>query len=439
MVGDSVGELELESEELQGDMISAEKMLEQDHKVDQHPESTVGHDVVARSTPPPKKSLDGTAENGTTANGSDAPGTLEFFERKVGLLSRHSSLKFVDSNIPPSSATIPWLKEWQTENNKTCVRVEPAEDPVPMIVVMSNRRSGTHLTMDMLHNVFLADKLVYKANHVSADSGSLTTSLGCTCRNWLFKRAKIVHVHRNLLDVVISYFYYRRAYARNWVRKNKDVEEHWDRYSHGLDNMLFQTIETWVKTVHSYFTQPGVFHLRFEDLVQRDPGMIQKLSEFLGMKSVSGKAFRKNKWRAVSHPVQKGKGKGAKGFVELMDERAKQLVIDTALNDPVWNRDTMLDCADHKDDFVPDHICVEENGQRSLIQTRHGCEVLPRRGNVTQTLPRGYICVPDACPKDFRKGVFFVDRNGNETSWFKNTFLSKEEILEGKGNQSVSL
>jgi len=98
---------------------------------------------------------------------------------------------------------------------------------LPTIFVVSHRRSGTHATIDWLHNLLKfgagSRELGYnivKTNHIVANR-----SLSCECLNWMRSRGKIIHVWRPFVDVLTSYFFYRRKYDRVFRASVRSVEE----------------------------------------------------------------------------------------------------------------------------------------------------------------------------------------------------------------------
>lgn len=70
--------------------------------------------------------------------------------------------------------------------------------------IVSHRRSGTHLVMEMLANAFKGPMRIFKTNHIRADD-----YLGCECLLWMRKLGKIVHAQRDIRDVLVSVFHYR--------------------------------------------------------------------------------------------------------------------------------------------------------------------------------------------------------------------------------------
>jgi hypothetical protein len=78
--------------------------------------------------------------------------------------------------------------------------------PMPTIFVVSNRRSGTHMTIGMLANNFKPPFRIVKTNHVKAG-----TEIDCLCIEWMRQMGGIVHPFRDVKDMLVSTYYYRRV------------------------------------------------------------------------------------------------------------------------------------------------------------------------------------------------------------------------------------
>ena len=131
------------------------------------------------------------------------------------------------------------------------------------VFVFSHRRSGTHLTINLIRFGF-KNVVVWKTNHVSCSNCSLITSIQ-TCGGY------VVHAYRNPLDVAISLHNYKKSFSpagsiprlEDFIRK-EHVSKNWSLFTQNC------------------FAVPNVFHIPFEMTRSNPTGAFHVLKEFLG-------------------------------------------------------------------------------------------------------------------------------------------------------------
>lgn len=334
--------------------------------------------------------------------------SLEAFEDSFGLFRKRNKSTFTreERSIRQS---IPLEK---INNSSKCMGTIEKIPRIPAIVVVSNRRSGTHMTMDLLHNIYPGNKIILKANHIQSINGELD----CRCRNWLMHNMQVIHAHRNILDVVVSYYHYRRTYDSNF-RKIK-----WKDFVAPGSKSLETFLKSWVDTVHGWYTQDFVFNLSFEDTIKLDRKTLKELSDFINIPMTKNESqFIKSNWNIQSRPVLKGAGKGTGGFQALMDEMIRKNIINRTSIMPQWKKDTLLDCKNKP--FKHDEICIKPDGRRTLIRNEKDCiKIGIREGEPRKGKPQSYFCMPKSCPTDLKQGILIIN-------WKNKTIYKKRSPL----------
>ncbi len=186
------------------------------------------------------------------------------------------------------------------------------------IIVVSHRRSGTHLTIDSISNNFKAYK---KADYVNIDQTNSRHNKKISIKKFdekilkniriikshylpsfdayyknttdidyvkqLFENSNIIYVYRNGLDVMVSLFEYMRAYDKNIDKLKFDefleTKNNFDPQISNLDR-----IESWKYHVKAWkeseFANKIVF-VKFEDLINNYTKTIFNISEQLNIKA----------------------------------------------------------------------------------------------------------------------------------------------------------
>lgn len=193
-----------------------------------------------------------------------------------------------------------------------------------VVWVVSHRRSGTHLTMDLLATILPRPFIIVKTNHVilSNPSSGATDALSCACLHRMRRQGKLVHAVRDVRDVVISTYFYMKTFSSAVRGSNVTLDGF-------LDNELGlrdKVIESWVKTTSPWFNEPDVFHQRYTESVSTLPHTFDALANFLGKKA---NAFPKetDSLKSYSQAVHKGAGLGEHGFLSAMSKNVSDEIL----------------------------------------------------------------------------------------------------------------
>lgn len=90
-----------------------------------------------------------------------------------------------------------------------------------------------------------------------------------------------------------------------------------------------EIIQGWVNTTSPWFNEPGIFHQDFNSAVAALPHTLIKLAEFSGKAPVAFPG-RVRALKSPSGAVLRGRGAGAGGYLEVMDERLSHEVLGVA-------------------------------------------------------------------------------------------------------------
>jgi hypothetical protein len=161
------------------------------------------------------------------------------------------------------------------------------------IFLFSHRRSGTHMTINLLRYGF-QNVTVWKTNHASCSNCSLISMLQAC-------GGTVVHVYRNPLDVAVSLHDYMKGFDP--AAKNLTLDEFVQRSS---------VATKWNEYTRDCMSAPGVVQVEFE-LVRTNPKRaFALLQHLLGLEghwqepavphdgAVSYKGGRINGWSALS-------------------------------------------------------------------------------------------------------------------------------------------
>lgn len=189
---------------------------------------------------------------------------------------------------------------------------------IPTVFIVSNRRSGTHLTMDLLSHIMSPPYRLVKTNHVylteSTTPEDLKAGINCRCFNYMRKTGKIVHAYRDVRDVVISMYYYYRSYNHQGLMKGFKKDD-FLKNQKGVRNKV---IQTWVNTTVPWFMYDDIFQLEFSDAISGYEHIYDKIALFLGLKLRGKVPVDPRKMTSPSGAVAKMKGKGDHGYKDEM-------------------------------------------------------------------------------------------------------------------------
>lgn len=214
---------------------------------------------------------------------------------------------------------------------------------IPNIYILSHRRSGTHLTMDLLPHILPAPLRLVKTNHVyltnSTDKKDVEEGINCRCLNFLRRTGKIVHAHRDVRDVVISSFYYYHSFKSALIRDlNKTA------YLSNKNGVRDMVISKWVNTTVPFFAQPDIFQLSFTDSISGFAHIYERLAMFLGYDRARRLDVDPKKMNSTSKAVLRHGGKGDHGYKLEMPTSMQTEIIQLARTMQEETRRNMVDC-----------------------------------------------------------------------------------------------
>lgn len=254
---------------------------------------------------------------------------------------------------------------------------------IPTIYVMSNRRSGTHLTMDLLSHILPPPLRIIKTNHVyltnSTAKVDIEEGINCRCLNFLRRTGKLVHAHRDIRDVVISSFYYYHSFRAGFIKNLNKTQ--YLKNDNGVRDMI---IGKWVNTTVPFFVQPDIFQLYFTDSVSGFAHIHDRIAAFFGYDHPMHLDGDPRKMNSTSKVVSKNLGSGDHGY---------KLEIPTSLQDEIL------------------HIArtLQEEKRRYMIECRQRTHPISRMFDaVRDSLQDGFwvgsnethgVFAPSYCPK----------------------------------------
>ena len=219
----------------------------------------------------------------------------------------------------------------------------PARPGIPTVFILSNRRSGTHLTMDILAEILPPPLRLVKTNHVyltnSTAKDDTEQGLNCRCLNFLRRSGKLIHAHRDVRDVIISSFYYMHSYNASLVRGL--TMEQYLANDKGARNYI---IAKWVNTTTPFFAQPDILQLYFTDSISGFAHVHDKISAFLGYEHSRTLGIDPRKIKSASSAVFRHRGKGDHGYKLEMSSGLQSGILQIARDMEHWKRDNMVHC-----------------------------------------------------------------------------------------------
>lgn len=214
---------------------------------------------------------------------------------------------------------------------------------MPTIYILSHRRSGTHLTMDLLSIILPPPMRIVKTNHVyltnSTAKQDVEEGINCRCLNFLRRTGKIVHAHRDVRDVVISSFYYYHSFKAGFIKHLNKTQ-----YLNNEDGVRDMIIGKWVNTTVPFFVQPDIFHLYFTDSVSGFAHIHDRIATFFGHDHPMQLEGDPRKMNSASKAVSRHIGKGDHGYKLEMPASTQDEVLQLARALQEEKRKNIVDC-----------------------------------------------------------------------------------------------
>lgn len=238
--------------------------------------------------------------------------------------------------------------------------------------VLSHRRSGTHLTLDLLSAILSPPYTLIKTNHVVLKNSLAPVQragndeLSCGCLAHMRRHGRLVHAYRDVRDVVVSMYHYQMSYNNPLKKANITLA----RYLENEGGFRDSVIEKWVTTTSPLFYEPGIFQLRYTDSVSTMPHTFDSLATFLGQKPRAYPKTTKN-IKSPSHAVQRGAGLGEHGFLSVMTEKTATDVLAVAREKELeWRKRGGAACPENADmDYKDNKTMSVWVGKNSIGQT----------------------------------------------------------------------
>lgn len=197
-----------------------------------------------------------------------------------------------------------------------------ARAPVTVWVV-SHRRSGTHLTLDLLSTLLPRPYRLIKTNHIFPSSSAHADAVSCGCLAYMRETGHIVHAHRDVRDVVVSMYYYYRTFSPRFMRNISR-----EQYYANKDGVRDRVIGTWVNTTAPWFAEHDVVQIDYADAAS---GLAHVRERLMRALRVRARAWRpENGLENASGVVAKFAGKGAHGYKIELEESVQRDIMQTA-------------------------------------------------------------------------------------------------------------
>jgi hypothetical protein len=187
--------------------------------------------------------------------------------------------------------------------------------PARRVFVASHRRSGTHMTMNLLLNHFRTEEnalQVQKLNHLAVDD-----QLTCSCLMAMLSDDNyIVYAEREFVSVLQSMYYYMRNFKKNpYFPKTTSLQAFL-----AMDDLLLDIAWMWHHTSHTWralakVRPDRVLMVRFEEMHDPTSAQMDAISSFLGLSQKKQAGNKKN-------GVGVGLGKGLAQPPEEVGKRA---------------------------------------------------------------------------------------------------------------------
>jgi hypothetical protein len=167
-----------------------------------------------------------------------------------------AQLQYNNRNINAPDLT-ELLKSWEPRNEKLGTAIN--------VFIFSHRRSGTHLTINMLRYGFSGVR-VWKMNHASCGN--------CTLVDTLIRNGKVIHASRDPKQVAASMHNYTNVLRSMEGKSNINFSEYM---------ISSQLGESWQRYVGTCQSNAHILQLDFDTTINMLGATLQRVSAFLGV------------------------------------------------------------------------------------------------------------------------------------------------------------
>lgn len=239
----------------------------------------------------------------------------------------------------------------------------PGGDNPKTVWIVSHRRSGTHMTIDLIAQAIEGPLRIVKAAHIVP----MTDELSCECLTYLQQHGKFIHAYRDVRDVVVASYYYRKNFDREYAHLN------FSSYLQNRNGLLVSVIRSWARSHVGWISQPNVLSLNFDETVLAYPHVLDKIASFLSQ-PVKSYTISPREMQSLSKAVSKFAGKGSCGWKVTIGPTTARKIVETAK------------------DFLRREAV---NKQKCAQQTTWNMTNMIKVGNTTD------LFLPASCPTDF--------------------------------------
>ena len=126
------------------------------------------------------------------------------------------------------------------------------------VYLVSNRRSGTHMTMNAIRNRY-ENVRVCKTNHITP------FDVSCGCIAWMQKSGTIVHAKRDLAGMVQSQFYYLKQFKNKYGISDQTTIQQYAK----MDEVINELVQIWYNTIQWMYL-PNVTTVFFDEIARQN-------------------------------------------------------------------------------------------------------------------------------------------------------------------------
>lgn len=175
------------------------------------------------------------------------------------------------------------------------------------------------MTIDVISQVIEGPLRIVKAGHILP----VRNQLSCDCLTYLAAHGKFIHPYRDVRDVVVATYFYRRRFDEDVKAMNLSL------YLLNSKNVLNGVVHSWSRSAASWFAYPGVLSLNFDETVTGYSYVYDKIATFLDQ-PVKNYGISPDSMDSPSQAVSLFAGKGSAGWRTVMDDETAKRITDMA-------------------------------------------------------------------------------------------------------------